>query len=289
MPEQMGLIGVHCSTEQTHLADYLAARGYRIERMDQGAVYNIPDVIVTDQEKLPELALAPEAQEHLGVVGVGVSQGVDVTLGSDVQGHELAVAVELVMQIVSLRRQRDQDRKESQRWYALAMYDPLTGLPNRRAWQNELTRRCGKSASLCVGLIDIDFFKRVNDSGGHDLGDAVLREVAVAMRAHLRESDFVARIGGDEFGLLLSEVAVEEAHKVVDRMRDHVFQHLGHRGMPRATTSAGCAIVDSGKSNECEDLYHAAAQSLHAAKQQSRNCTVIYREAHVNDWSSPTV
>ena len=289
MPEQMGLIGVNCATDQAHLVDYLASRGYRIEKMNPVTVDEIPDVIITDQDKLPELILAPGCQQQLGVVGLGVTQGVDVTLSSDVQGHELSVAVELVMQIVSLRRQRDQDRKESARWYALAMNDHLTGLPNRRAWQSELSRRCRRSRSLCVGLIDIDFFKRVNDSGGHDLGDAVLREVAVAMRAHLRESDFVARIGGDEFGVLLSEIAVEEAHTVVDRMRDQVFQHLGRSGMPLATASAGCAIVEGVKSNESDNLYHAAAQSLHTAKQQSRNCTVIDRGAWSSNINSPTI
>jgi len=117
----------------------------------------------------------------------------------------------------------DQRRMESD-LHQLATTDPLTGITNRRQFidraEEELTRaaRYGNRASL--GLLDIDRFKQINDSGGHDAGDAVLRALAAECRDQLRASDIVARLGGDEFAVVLLHTELDEATMILDRLRE---------------------------------------------------------------------
>src|SRR5690606_33017787 len=105
-----------------------------------------------------------------------------------------------------------------------ARHDELTGLPNRRLFQDRmksaLSRCKRKAARLAVLFIDIDNFKQVNDSFGHDAGDFLLQEVALRLKQYLREEDTVARLGGDEFVVLLEDVEVQEAAwTVADKLR----------------------------------------------------------------------
>ena len=120
------------------------------------------------------------------------------------------------------------------------MTDPLTGLPNRRAWDEALARRRRQTdAAACVAILDLDHFKRVNDAHGHAAGDAVLRATGDALRRGLRQDDFVARLGGDEFGLLLSMPNAPTAAAVLDRVRAALPEHLARQGAERVTASVG--------------------------------------------------
>ncbi len=107
-----------------------------------------------------------------------------------------------------------------------AMTDPLTALPNRRAYDAELARLAARSrrskAPLSVGVADIDRFKEVNDTYGHPVGDLVLCEVGKAIERAARGTDFVARTGGEEFGMLFPDTPIEMAQVVAERMRKTV-------------------------------------------------------------------
>jgi diguanylate cyclase (GGDEF)-like protein len=272
-----GTVLLNLSAQRYYLAEYLAHSRHRVQVLDWTGVQEVPSVIVTDASWTDSLDgdLADGIRHgQIGVIGLGIQDQVDVSLPSDVQGREVATAIELVGQIVALRRQRDHNQEECRRWIDLAHVDPLTGLPNRRAWQAELDQRCIQNHSLCVGLIDVDFFKQINDRNGHHVGDAVLREVAIAMMSHLRENDFVARLGGDEFGIMLSDVTAEDAEKIIQRVRTYVVRHLASRCMPSNTLSAGYVAVPSTDEHDSEELYSWAARSLRQAKQQSRDCAV---------------
>lgn len=128
----------------------------------------------------------------------------------------------------------------------LATVDELTLLANRRH-MNELLvseeRRQSPGSSSCVALLDLDFFKQVNDQHGHALGDAVLRAFAVAARSALREGDTLARWGGEEFLLLLRDAGPHEARQVLERMaeRVHALRVEGLDPGRRITFSAGLA------------------------------------------------
>jgi diguanylate cyclase (GGDEF)-like protein len=105
----------------------------------------------------------------------------------------------------------------------LALTDPLTGLPNRRAWVEELPRALARAARwespVCLAIIDVDRFKDFNDTRGHPRGDLLLKEAAAAWRERLREVDFLARYGGEEFVVILPDCNLDKASEVIDRMR----------------------------------------------------------------------
>lgn len=157
-----------------------------------------------------------------------------------------------------------------------AHHDPLTGLPNRALFEDGLERalegalRTGTRLALIY--MDIDNFKGINDSLGHQVGDAVLEAVAARIRRCVRSSDLVSRVGGDEFVVLLEHLsndddACEVARKLVAYMREPVM--VGDRAVP-ATTSAGLAIAASGETGAAELLRRADA-AMYQAKSAGRN------------------
>jgi diguanylate cyclase len=124
-------------------------------------------------------------------------------------------------------------------------------------------------------VLDIDFFKRVNDSYGHKAGDRVLQLVARALRERLRATDFIARFGGEEFVILLPETNVDNARSVLDSMRGHIAELPFHfRGEPVSVTfSAGLAEFD-GDDDE-DDVFDRADKALYLAKDSGRDQVLI--------------
>ena len=184
--------------------------------------------------------------------------------------------VKLVLRIVALNSRSQQDRAERDRWAQLAVLDPLTGLLNRRGWDVELQRIARGQPSVCVTLLDVDFFKRVNDAEGHQVGDLVLREVAICLRSSVKPVDVVARVGGDEFGLILVDVEGPGADEMLDSLRGNVLRHLTELELPSPTLSAGYATSSMISMRTPGAFYQAACDSLRRAKQLERNRTVAY-------------
>jgi diguanylate cyclase (GGDEF)-like protein len=164
-----------------------------------------------------------------------------------------------------------------------ARLDGLTGLVNRRTFQEYLDRLVSRCRNLrepmSVILFDVDHFKRVNDTWGHLAGDAVLKELAALLQHAVRPTDLLARYGGEEFGLLVPYTTVVEAVVVAERMRTNV---AGHRfvfsgQLIPVTISLGVAdLVHQIESSDA--LLQAADKALYAAKQQGRNRTVCSAE-----------
>jgi diguanylate cyclase (GGDEF)-like protein len=150
----------------------------------------------------------------------------------------------------------------------MARTDSLTGLPNRRAWDEALDRelaRAGRGESpVCVALLDLDRFKEFNDLHGHPAGDTHLKEAASKWRARLRNADLIARHGGEEFAVLLTETGQQQAREVVENLRSCV---------PREeTVSAGLAEWDGAESGA--ELFARADRALYEAKRRGRDRTV---------------
>ena len=163
-----------------------------------------------------------------------------------------------------------------------ATRDPLTGLFNRRYLEETLPRELHgalrRDARLCVAMIDLDNFKRFNDTFGHDTGDLVLRESGRLLHENLRKSDIACRYGGEEFVLVLLDSSLVNGSERLEQVRV-LFEKLEirHSGQLLATTtvSGGVAAAPEHGSTMAE-LLRAADDALYAAKHAGRNCVTVY-------------
>lgn len=160
--------------------------------------------------------------------------------------------------------------------YRLATHDMLSGLYNRRhfieAAQREIARSLRHGTPLALGIVDVDWFKAINDEHGHLAGDEVLRRIGAVIAAHMRGGDMAARIGGEEFGLLLPGCDAEAAGIMAERLRaamaDTRFELRGE-AVP-ITVSIGLALL-AHQHNGLSDLMTQADRALYRAKEQGRN------------------
>lgn len=160
----------------------------------------------------------------------------------------------------------------------LANRDGLTGLYNHRYFQDQLAKDFSRALryheSLSVVIFDIDHFKRLNDTYGHQAGDAVLKEVGSLVSSLTRDSDLAARYGGEEFVLILNHAPPEVAVEVAERLRRTVENHaflIDDKTVLKITISAGCASFPHGRFSEPKELIESADKALYAAKQAGRN------------------
>jgi diguanylate cyclase (GGDEF)-like protein/PAS domain S-box-containing protein len=173
----------------------------------------------------------------------------------------------------------------------LALYDSLTGLPNRALFNDRLDQAISHRArtqAIAVYFLDVDRFKRINDSLGHPAGDEVLREVAARVQRMLRPEDTVARFGGDEFTVLCESIGgVLEAVGVADRLQREIAQPLRAGGAElRLSASVGIALVEAGDEADCSRLVEDADAAMYRAKERGGARTELFdvamRERAVN-------
>jgi diguanylate cyclase (GGDEF)-like protein len=190
---------------------------------------------------------------------------------------------DLVLQLEQLVKGRerlaDELRAANEKLVGLATTDPLTGMSNRRYFEDALERDLARTerqgGAITLVLIDADHFKQVNDTFGHRGGDTVLKEIAVVLRESTRVSDVVARVGGEEFALILPHTGGDNALVVAERVRSRVaarqIPHDDGRIM-QASVSVGMATLTApGCRNLGKVLYEAADRALYAAKGAGRN------------------
>jgi len=172
------------------------------------------------------------------------------------------------------------ERKEMEsQLQKLASTDPLTGLANRRVFLEKLEQETAKVARLphysaVLLMLDLDFFKRVNDGYGHAAGDAVLKAFAEVVRNTSRVIDVPARLGGEEFAILLSGADKNDALAMAERLREQVAETVveHNAGQVRITVSIGAAALSANDSNG-EAVLHRADTALYEAKDRGRNRT----------------
>jgi diguanylate cyclase (GGDEF)-like protein len=163
-------------------------------------------------------------------------------------------------------------RRQTNRLQVFAGTDPLTGAANRRAWDEELgaglARASRDGLPLSAAMIDLDDFKGFNDRFGHQAGDRLLKEAAAAWRNTLRASDVLARIGGDEFAVLLPGCPLDMAAAIAERLRGAVPS--------AARCSVGVAVWD-GREGTTQFVAR-ADRALYDAKELGRDCVVVIDE-----------
>jgi diguanylate cyclase (GGDEF)-like protein len=178
--------------------------------------------------------------------------------------------------------QREANEHLVRKFEDLSRRDPLTQVPNRRAFDEALEREIARSArsgdTFGLLLVDVDWFKRVNDTFGHQVGDVVLQTVAAALTSRARVSDVVARYGGEEFVILLPGVLPAVLADVADLMRERVKEATAEAAAVgqgvAVTISAGAALFPASGATTAE-LIAAADAALYQAKADGRDRTVV--------------
>lgn len=159
---------------------------------------------------------------------------------------------------------------------SLAIMDPLTGLYNRRRFEtiftNEFKRAARYQLPLSCMMIDIDHFKKVNDTHGHQEGDRILKEIAQIIQATVREVDTPARWGGEEFVVLSPNTTKENGLRAAERVRKSVANHdFKVPSISKISVSVGVAGIPDPSLDAQEKLIHAADLAMYAAKKNGRN------------------
>jgi diguanylate cyclase (GGDEF)-like protein/putative nucleotidyltransferase with HDIG domain len=177
--------------------------------------------------------------------------------------------------------------EEVARLEADATTDPLTGLANHRAFQErlraEVARAQRHARPVAVALVDVDHFKSVNDAGGHAVGDQVLRAIAGHLREHLRGEDLLARVGGDEFAVLLPDADAAQAVAALERARRSI-EHAAFPGGAHLTISVG--VCDAVHAAGAEALSRFADGALYWSKEHGRNRVSAYDPETIHELSA---
>ena len=210
----------------------------------------------------------------------GFEHGADDYVSKSTQLEEVLARVRAGLRIVTLQNAL---LETNRRLEELSLTDALTNIGNRRAFDERIAllfehaRRYERPLSLV--LVDVDRFKVINDQRGHSSGDEVLRCVAKRIAAGTRQTDFVARIGGEEFGILLPETPLFEAMQFCEKIRSSIAAEPMD-GF-RVTVSLGVANVPHSRVPSQLDLYNAADAALYRAKANGRNRVEMERRREV--------
>jgi len=225
---------------------------------------------------LPIILIADESDRPRVVRGLDL--GVNDFIMRPVERNELSARVR-----TQIRRQRYsvELRQSVTNTLALAVTDELTGLYNRRYFDRHLALMLEKAREqerdMAVMLIDMDFFKSVNDTHGHDIGDAVLKEFAVRLRRNIRGVDLACRFGGEEFVVLMPDTDYRQAQNVAERVRTAVAERAfdtAARQPLAVTVSVGVALNET-ENDTPEMILKRADVALYRAKREGRNRVVF--------------
>ncbi|MBU2872500.1 GGDEF domain-containing protein [Marinobacter salexigens] len=221
--------------------------------------------------------LKQSVTSHLESIGQAVGRfRVEETEREKVLSEQLAAMQE---KMAAMEAHSEQMQGQVKKERARAITDLLTQLPNREAWQERLSFEFNRwrryQYPLTIGVLDIDLFKRVNDSYGHKAGDRVLQLVAREIKKRLRETDFVARFGGEEFALLFPETHAEDARAVLDKLRAHVSALPFHFGGEPVTITFSSGLAAFNPDDTEESVFDRADKALYVAKDNGRNCIKI--------------
>jgi diguanylate cyclase (GGDEF)-like protein len=154
-----------------------------------------------------------------------------------------------------------------------AMTDGLTGLINRRTLENDLRDLLESGLPFSLAMADVDHFKMVNDTYGHDAGDRALRLLTGVFRSSIRSQDFVGRYGGEEFVLVFPGLPLPDAKDTLDRLRANLAETLQSAAVPGFTVSFG--VTDAGQGNTLDEIIRHADGALSTAKRDGRDRVVV--------------
>lgn len=213
--------------------------------------------------------------------------GVDDFVSKPFNHRVLSARLRAGQRVIRLQQEIERDREEMRRFAAelavtnrrlndVALTDVLTGFANRRYAMERMTKEWAAAKRherpLSCMVIDVDEFKQVNDTYGHDIGDLVLRQVSASLKDALRAQDVIARMGGDEFIVICPDTNLAQAIACAERARQRVGAVTIRTGMLQLRVSVSIGVAElSIEMNACDALVKAADQGLYLAKQRGRN------------------
>lgn len=239
----------------------------------------------TRTRQLPIVLLGQEGE--MDRVAKGLDLGANDYILRPLDGNEL-----LARARTQLKHKRHYDRllKNYEYNLALALVDPLTGAFNRRYLDAHLPRMMARSTShlkpLSALMIDIDYFKKINDTYGHAAGDIVLKEVVNRITNGLRPSDLVSRLGGEEFAIIMPETSLASAQAIGERLLKRLAATpvaITKDKSISMTVSIGCACLRENDDNAVETLLRRADLALYQAKENGRNRVVAEKVGPASD------
>lgn len=185
--------------------------------------------------------------------------------------------LELTEEYAETERELAQANRElaryAEEWERIGRFDSLTGLPNRRSFQQFLDHHISTAERfkepLAMLVLDLDLFKAINDTYGHSQGDEVLKRVAATLAVNCRESDVVARWGGEEFGVLAPKTDLSGGAELAAKLCSAVAASAMPEGLPQTTVSVGVAQWQAGES--ADSLFRRADEALYQAKIKGRD------------------
>lgn len=272
-----------------------AASGFHIDKLVQAAVQALPHTasyqvrlakgtVIGAEGQLEETASAPiHVADRTWLLVISDSNQPDIVLPLLLAAIGIALAALLGALIMVWSR--DERMRELQRE---ASQDSLTGLKNRRRFEEELRAAMARSrrerSTGALLMIDLDHFKRVNDSRGHQAGDRLIKEVATVLRHRTRASDVLGRLGGDEFAVVLPNCSRSEAlvvaEAIVEEIRDH---RPGDDGLGSVTASIGVAMFGDDPRLSFSSLIAEADAAMYAAKDSGRDSVRIFDPATIRE------
>ena len=202
-----------------------------------------------------------------------------ITLQNRADRKEIRGIIVTLLDVTDARKMEEELINSRERAFHEARHDMLTGVPNRLYFHEIVSRKFFRlnrhpDETLCLLMIDLDHFKKVNDTWGHDAGDIVLMELTKLCSAEIRGSDVFARYGGEEFIVFLDDLGLEEGRQVAERMRKKVEVSSSWPDRIGLTISIG--VAEFRGEDELEDLIKNADIALYRAKAMGRNMVCIY-------------
>ena len=219
------------------------------------------------------------AQEDTAELVKGISAGADDYIRKPFDKEELAVRLRAGQRILNLHKQLE-NRAET---------DPLTGIPNRRSigtfLKSKNITQLNAGGPMAFIMTDIDHFKKVNDTYGHDAGDLVIQGVSQLLHNHFRSYDHVSRVGGEEFFIIAPDIPQEAIINVVERMRLKIEQttfHLPDEKTLHVTCSFGVCCATLEGEIDIDFFMKKADAALYRAKAGGRNCVMVHHHERLD-------
>ncbi|MBN1522187.1 MAG: diguanylate cyclase [Candidatus Aureabacteria bacterium] len=225
---------------------------------------------------IPVLLLT--AREDVESVVRGLESGADDYITKPFNEMEFIARVKVLLRLKSLQ---DELQKANKKLERLSIIDGLTGIYNHRYFQEKfddfLAKASKKNEHLVIGLFDLDYFKMVNDTYGHLIGDRVLKKITEILQQNIQQKDVLARYGGEEFVVIFPEATVNETFDVCQKFLKDIENYEFSAGEKtfKLTISGGLAAYKPGDKADKDRLIHDADMALYTSKREGRNRITI--------------